>query len=311
MTLAMPAPADGGLERQQLLVAELARADVGRRLVEPALGEAVADEVLGGRGDAGREVRALEPADVGRAQDGREVRVLAVRLLDAAPARVAADVEDRRERHGRPDRPHPAADRGRDRLDELRVERRGGADRLLEDGRVAGEQAVERLLVEERRDPEPRLLDEEALDRVAGLGGGGRVEVRRAGDPADVADARRRAARGRAPGPAPPRSGTARTTRSSRAGRASPRASSARAGRRRARRPAGSRRGSARRSSSSALHRSGREAADDLALGEQVEDERGDERERRVGEDRAPCRSGTASRSSITPERQRPLVALS
>jgi hypothetical protein len=38
---------------------------------------------------------------------------------------------------------------------------------------------VERLLVEERRDPEPRLLDEEALDLIAGLGGGGRAEVRR------------------------------------------------------------------------------------------------------------------------------------
>ena len=43
--------------------------------------------------------------------------------------------------------------------------------------------------MEERRDPEPRLLDEEALDLVADLGGGGRFEVRRAGDPADVADA--------------------------------------------------------------------------------------------------------------------------
>ena len=43
--------------------------------------------------------------------------------------------------------------------------------------------------MEERRDAEPRLLDEEALDRVADLGGGRRFEVRRARDPADVTNA--------------------------------------------------------------------------------------------------------------------------
>ena len=43
--------------------------------------------------------------------------------------------------------------------------------------------------MEDRRDAEPRLLDEEALDRVARLGGGDRAEVGRAGQPADVANA--------------------------------------------------------------------------------------------------------------------------
>ena len=47
MTLRDARPPDGRLEREQLLVAQLARADVGRRLVEPALGEPVADHVLG------------------------------------------------------------------------------------------------------------------------------------------------------------------------------------------------------------------------------------------------------------------------
>ena len=97
MTLAMPGVADGRLEREQLLVAELARADVGRRLVEAALGQPVADHVLGGGDDARREVGALERLDVGAAELGGEVRVLAVGLLDAAPARVARDVEDRGE----------------------------------------------------------------------------------------------------------------------------------------------------------------------------------------------------------------------
>ena len=182
-----PGDADGRLERQQLLVAHLARADVDRRLVEPALGEPVADEVLAGRDDPGGDVVALHPADVGDAELGREVGVLAVRLLDAAPARVAGGVEDRRERQPAADREHAPPDRGRDRLDELGVERRRRADRLLERGRAAGEQAVERLLVEDRRDPEPRLLDEVALDRVAGLGGAGGIEVGRARHAADLA----------------------------------------------------------------------------------------------------------------------------
>ena len=52
MMLARPGLADGRLEREELLVAQLARADVDRRLVEPALGQAVADHVLAGRDDA-------------------------------------------------------------------------------------------------------------------------------------------------------------------------------------------------------------------------------------------------------------------
>ena len=181
--------ANGRLERQQLLVAQLARPDVRGCLVEPALGQAVPDEVLGGRGNAMFEVRALEPADVRAAEHRGEVRVLAVRLLDAAPARVPGDVEDRGKGHARPDRLHPPPDRCGHCFDEDRIERGRRADRLLERGRVASEQPVERLLVEEGRDAEPRLLDEEALDRIARLRRGDRAEVRRAGHPTDVADA--------------------------------------------------------------------------------------------------------------------------
>ena len=47
MTLASPGGSDGGFEREQLLVPELTRADVDRGLVESALGESVADHVLG------------------------------------------------------------------------------------------------------------------------------------------------------------------------------------------------------------------------------------------------------------------------
>ena len=60
----------------------------------------------------------------------------------------------------RPDRRRPSPRRAR-------RPRRPRPDRLLEYRRAAGEQAVERLLVEDRRDPEPRLLDQEPLDLVA------------------------------------------------------------------------------------------------------------------------------------------------
>ena len=108
----------------------------------------------------------LEPADVGAAHLGRQVGVLAVGLLDPAPARIARDVEHRREGLSGPGGQHAPADRRRHHLDELGVPRGGGADRLLEGRRVPGQQAVQRLLVDDRRDPQARLLDEVALDLV-------------------------------------------------------------------------------------------------------------------------------------------------
>ena len=113
-------------------------------------------------------VGALEPADVRTAELGGQVRVLAVRLLDAAPARVARDVQDGTQRLPSSSRQHPSAKRCRHLLDEVGVPRGRGPDGLLERRRVAGEQAVEGLLVEDRRDPQPRLLDQEPLDLVAG-----------------------------------------------------------------------------------------------------------------------------------------------
>ena len=51
-------------------------------------------------------------------------------------------------------------------LHERRIERGRGADGLLEARRAAGEQAVEALLVDDRRDAQARLLDQVALDLV-------------------------------------------------------------------------------------------------------------------------------------------------
>ena len=161
-------PPDRRLEREQLLVAQLPLADVRRRLVHAALGQPVADHVLGGRDDALGQVGSLERLDVGAAEDRGEVRILAVGLLDPAPAGIAADVEDRGERVPGAGQQHPPPDRGGGRRDDVGVEARGGADRLLEAGGLPGDEAVQALLVDDRRDPQPRLLDQVALDRVGG-----------------------------------------------------------------------------------------------------------------------------------------------
>ena len=184
MMLAIPSLPDGGLEREQLLVAQLPLADVRRRLVQPALGQPMADHVLAGRDHAVGEVGALEGLDVRTAEHRGEVRVLAVGLLDPAPARVARDVEDRRERVAGAGQQHPPADRRGHRRDDVGVEARGGADRLLEARRSPRDQAVQALLVDDRRDPESRLLDEVAWIALAVCGDLDRAQVGRAREPA-------------------------------------------------------------------------------------------------------------------------------
>ena len=180
---------DGRLERQQLLVAELARADVDRCLVEPALGQAVTDHVLARGDDAVGDVVPLEAANVRQAEHHGEVRVLPVRLFDPTPAGVARDVEDRRQGDPPAGRQHPPSERVGHGQDQLRVEGGGRSDRLLERWRIPGEQPMERLLVEEGRDPQPRLLEQVPLDLVAGPSHVGGIQVGGAGDPGDVAEA--------------------------------------------------------------------------------------------------------------------------
>ena len=185
-----PGRPDRRLEREQLLVAQLARADVRRRLVEAALGQPMADHVLGRGDDA-----------VGAGPDPG-----APRCRRSRARRQGTDPRRRSPRSG------PSADRGamsrtgasacrapvssiRRRMvaaiadDDVRVEARRGADRLLEARRGPGDEAVQALLVDDRRDPEPRPLDEVALDRVRGLGHLDRPQVGRAREPGDLADA--------------------------------------------------------------------------------------------------------------------------
>ena len=131
-----PRLADRRLEREELLVAHLARTQVRGRLVEPPLREPVTDHVLGGGDHALGQSLALDSADVGATELGGQVGILTVGLLDAAPARIAGYVQDGRERLSRARREHAATEGRSHPLDQTGVPGRGGTDRLLEARRV-------------------------------------------------------------------------------------------------------------------------------------------------------------------------------
>jgi valyl-tRNA synthetase len=85
---------------------------VCRRLIETSLGQTVADHVLGGGDHAVGQVGTLECLGVCAAELGRQIRVLAIGLLDAAPARVAPDIEDRGQPLSGAGQEHPSPERG-------------------------------------------------------------------------------------------------------------------------------------------------------------------------------------------------------
>ena len=84
---------------------------------------------------------------------------------------------------------HPPPDRRGHRLDQLGIPGGGGADRLLEARRVAGQQAVQRFLVDDGRNAEPGLLDQVALDLVGERRDLTGAQVGRPGQSRDLADA--------------------------------------------------------------------------------------------------------------------------
>ena len=160
-------PADRGFEREEERIDQLARTDMGRGVVQPAFRYSVADHVLGGGDHAfGRLAVPLQSANEGRAHHGREMRILAVRFLDAAPARVAGDVQDRRQRLMGADRSQFPAEAIGHRPHQLGIPCRGLTDRLRETDVVQGEQTVEAFLMDDRRDSQPGLLYQKSLDLV-------------------------------------------------------------------------------------------------------------------------------------------------
>ena len=209
---------DGGLERRQVEVPQPLLGHVGRAVVAPALRLAVGGVVLDARDDLvlSGVVAALRGLHARGGHDRVQVRVLAGGLGDAAPARLVRDVDHRavdllEADRGRLARADPVVVGG-----DVRVERAAGRQRDREDRAVA----VDRVVGEQDRDPEPRLLDGDVLELVdplrvdeaehaahAGLG----LPVPRA--PPPRSSARRR---GAAPAGASPRWSSSRAARSTR-----------------------------------------------------------------------------------------------
>jgi hypothetical protein len=167
-----PGLAEHVAERMQERLAEHALGDVDRRAVLTGLRLAVRGEVLERGHDAALVLErgvALEAAHRCDAQARVQVRILAVSLLDSAPARVARHVHDRRERLMRPAHTRFVSRHGEKLLDQRRVERGAQADGLAEARGVARRVAVETFLVEDHRDAEAGVFEEELLDGVGQL----------------------------------------------------------------------------------------------------------------------------------------------
>ena len=92
-------------------------------------------------------------------------------------------------------RDHLLADDAADALDEVGIPGGGEADRLRELRGVAGAQSGGALLVNDRRDAEPGVLDEVPLDLVGERGAVARPESGGRADPRDLTDAVREPAR--------------------------------------------------------------------------------------------------------------------
>src|SRR5215218_3642308 len=105
----------------------------------------------------------------GKAEPSREVRILAIRLLAAPPARLARDVHHRREHLLRTAYAHFGGNRGEHALGELGIPGTGERDRLREARGLGTLQAMQRLLVEEHGDAEPGAVAHPPLDRVGEL----------------------------------------------------------------------------------------------------------------------------------------------
>ena len=179
--------------REEDLAQHVHRVVAGRGVASP-LGRAVRGEVLGGRRDVrgvDRRVGAAASLKAAHRRDAHaadQIGVLAVGLFDAPPARVARDVDHRRQHVLHAARARLARGDGEDLLDQVGIEGRRQRDRLREAGGRRDREPVQRLFVHQRRNAEAGLLDQVLLDRVREHRGAGRVGVAiaRSGDLADA-----------------------------------------------------------------------------------------------------------------------------
>ena len=168
---------DRRLEGRQVGFVEGALGDFHLGVVAAGQHGAVGGQVLGGGGDGvgGGEVRSLEAAHLGLGEARREPGILAGAFGDAAPARIAADVEHGRE--GEREALGRRFERGdaRGALPQIDVEGRG----LRQRDRKHRAVAVDDVVAEEQGNAEAGLLDRHALHLAGELGA---VEIQHAAE---------------------------------------------------------------------------------------------------------------------------------
>jgi len=122
----------------------------------------VGDEMFGGGDDAGR----FEFAHKGDAHHRGEQGILAVALLDTAPAHIGGDIDHRRQHLADPARAALPRDGGGSARHQLRIPGGGQPDGLRKGGGAVPHQAVQRLIERDDRNAEAGLLDEKTLGGV-------------------------------------------------------------------------------------------------------------------------------------------------
>ena len=159
------------LERRQIDFRQRALRNIDLRIVAPGIHRAIGDEMFGDGGKAalGLRRRVLKADDFRLGIFGVDEPVLAGAFADAAPARIAADVEHRREGHL-----NAVARRFLGRFLRRALPRRAVEGAGFRQGdRIDGAMAVQHVDGEEQRDFQPRLFHRHPLRLADFLGAPG------------------------------------------------------------------------------------------------------------------------------------------
>ena len=146
---------DGGLERHQEVLADHAFGIIAGRGVGAALRLAVHGEVLGGGHHVMMidiELVALQAENGGDAHARDQVRIFAVGLFGAAPARIAGDAEHRSEHLGDAGGAGLIAGGGEDVAHQRRIPGAGQCQRLRKAGAAVAHETVQRFAHEQPRE---------------------------------------------------------------------------------------------------------------------------------------------------------------
>ena len=169
----------GFLEREQKSLAQHAHGDIGRGAIHAGFRLAVTDAVFQGGDQAGFVAEggvSLKAAHRGNAQARNQKRIFAVGFLHASPTRIAGNIDDRRQGLVGAARTSFEGGHRKQRFDQFGIESSTQRNRLRKAGAVNRGVTVQAFFVEDHRNAEPRILDEELLDGVGGFGHLARVQ---------------------------------------------------------------------------------------------------------------------------------------